>query len=568
MASSFNPSRVPTSTASPASSMSYLWFLWSFVLVLILDVAGAKGTIPANQQFPLLNLGLAAALAVIWHRGWKMAPGVALAALLSAALRGLGWWGAPIYAGGLIAGVAAAHGLLKLFAFDYRLRNITHVLVLALLAGPVGSFVTALCHSFLAHPAVAGGLVTCFLANWLAGWTGILMMTPFIFSLSSEYFERWNPARVREWLLVNLMLVTSLIVMMSYLTINDQLRYPLAYLALPCIFWTSWRFGTAGAALANLFVGAVTSLCAQSGYGPFSNDNGIMVLILAWGFLGFHGLVALLLAAFTDERRVEIVKQRQRAQFLRRLLDQLPCGVLLKDIADKPLLVNRRWFQFFGQSEGTEEDQLRHQSSIEPFWRERELTLLQNLGEISREETDSVDFENHPVELLLTKQAAYFEERGERLLMVVADDISSGRGSLAEARETLARVRETLSVAEVGFWEWHIPTSTIRFDAEFSKLSGLPETPEGLPVTVWQDGIHPDDRAQFQHDMLQHLHHQAELFATRFRFRRGDKWIWLVVRGRVVEQDVRKLGVRMIGTLQHARATVVPLPDPNATAKK
>jgi hypothetical protein len=44
--------------------------------------------------------------------------------------------------------------------------------------------------------------------------------------------------------------------------------------------------------------------------------------------------------------------------------------------------------------------------------------------------------------------------------------------------------------------------------------------------------------------------------------------MWLVVRGRVVEQDVRKLGVRMIGTLQEARATVLPLPDPNAPAPK
>jgi len=41
------------------------------------------------------------------------------------------------------------------------------------------------------------------------------------------------------------------------------------------------------------------------------------------------------------------------------------------------------------------------------------------------------------VELLFTKQAAYFDERGERLLMVVVDDISSGRASLREARATL-----------------------------------------------------------------------------------------------------------------------------------
>jgi PAS domain-containing protein len=276
----------------------------------------------------------------------------------------------------------------------------------------------------------------------------------------------------------------------------------------------------------------------------------------------------LLLAAFTDERRLELVQQRQRARFLRQLLDELPCGILLKDITDKPLLVNRRWFQFYGKAGGTEEDQLRHQKSVEAFWRGRELTLLQNLGDVLREETESTDFEGRRLELLLTKQAAYFDERGERLLMVVADDISSGRASLRESRETLERTRAALAVAEVGLWDWHIPSGVIHFDAVFAKLTGLSEKLEEIPVPEWQNNIHPEDRHQFQHDMLSHMHHQAELFATRFRYQRQDRWVWLVVRGRIVEKDSRNLGVRMIGTLQHARATVTPLPDPNSAVAK
>jgi PAS domain-containing protein len=373
---------------------------------------------------------------------------------------------------------------------------------------------------------------------------------------------------VREWLLVNLLLVGSLLIMLQYLNVGDQLRYPLAYLALPCLFWTAWRFGTAGAALANLLMAIITALGAQEGLGPFAGNEEMLVLLPAWAFLMFHGMVALLLAAFTDERRIELAKQRQRAKFLRQLLDELPCGVLLKDITDKPLLVNRRWFQLYGRAGGTEEDQLKHQKSVEATWRGRELSLLQNLGEVLREETESTDFEGRRVELLLTKQAAYFEERSERLLMVVADDISSGRASLRELRHTLERTKASLAVAEVGLWDWHIPSGIIRFDKEFSKLTGVPEKAEGIPVPVWQENIHPDDRHQFQHDMLQHLHHQAELFATRFRFQREGRWVWLVVRGRIVEKDSRNLGVRMIGTLQHARATVTPLPDPNVGAAK
>jgi PAS domain-containing protein len=445
------------------------------------------------------------------------------------------------------------------------------VLVLAFLAAPAAAFVAGILGAVL--PDLVSGISfgmawKHMLAKWLAGWVGILLLTPFLLSLSAEYFKRWNPARMWEWVLINLSLVASLLLMMSYLSAGggEQHWFPLAYVSLPFVFWTAWRFGPAGAALANVFVGGVTALCASQNLGPFASAGGLVVMLLAWTFLGFHGLIALLLAAVTDERRIELLQQRQRSRFLRQVLEQLPCGVLIKDVGDKPVLVSRRWFQLLGRDGGTEEDQWQQQQSVDAFWRSRELALLQNLGEVWREEAEAVDYKGRPVELLFTKQAAYFDERGERLLMVVVDDISSGRASLRELRVTMARVRETLAVAEVGLWEWHIPTGIIRFDAQFGKLAGIPERPEGLSVQVWQDGMFFEDRAEFQRAMLSHLHHQAELFAARFRFRRGEEWVWLIVRGRVVEQDVRKLGIRMLGTLQEARATVTPLPDPNLPA--
>ncbi len=564
-----NPPKTPVAdqtAAMAAGPIPYLWLLWSFALVLALDQIGRDATVPAHQHFPLLNFGLAAALAVIWQQGWKALPAILAAGFASAALSHFGWIGIPLYAAGLGCGAAAGRSLLDLTGFDSRLRSAADVLTLAVLAGPAASVINAFSLAFL--PGAAGGEDTGsfplrFLAQWLAGWTGTMMLTPFIFSLGVDYFRRWNATRVREWLLVNLLLIGSLLVMMRNLNASDVALYPLAYLALPCVFWTAWRFGTSGAALANLLLGIITALCAKEGLGPFAGTGGMLVLLPAWVFLLFHGLVALLLAAFTDERRQELMQQRQRAHFLRQLLDELPMGVLLKDITDKPLLVNRRWFQFYGKAGGTEEDQLKHQSSVDAFWRGRELTLLQNLGEVLREETESTDFEGRKLELLLTKQAAYFDERKERLLMVVADDISTGRASLREARETIDRMRATLAVAEVGLWDWNIPAGMIRFDAEFSKLTGFPERPEGISVQDWQNGIHPEDRQLFQHDMLQHMHHQSELLATRFRFQRDGKWTWLVVRGRIVEKDSRKLGMRMIGTMQHLRATVQALPDPN-----
>ncbi len=553
--------------APTAGAMPYVWFLSSALLVLALDQATEYGTVPFKGTHPLMDLGLAGAVAVLWVRGMKIWPAVALAGLASGFWGvqhqfGVRWLSVPLYAAGLVGGGVTARFVLAKCGFDSRLRNVTDVLALAILAAPLAALAAAVPPILVTHDWPKA-LRACF-AECFSGWIGILMLTPFLLSLGAEYFQRWNPARIWEWLLINLLLVACLLLMMTHLGDGDQRWFPLAYLALPCVFWSAWRFGPPGAALANIFVGEITALCAWQGIGPFEGSPRLLTLLLAWSFLGFHGLIALLLAALTDERRVELGQQRQRARFLRQVLEELPCGILLKDVADKPVFVNRRWFQLFGRVAGNEEDQLRHQQSTDAFWRGRELALLQNLGELLREEANSRDPKGRPLELLLSKQAAYFEERGERLLMVVANDLTGGRTSLGELRATVARMQETLAVAEVSMWEWNIPMGLIRFDAQFSRLTGLPERPEGLSVVDWQTGIHEEDRAQFQSDMLRHLHHQAELFATRFRYKRTDGWVWLVVRGRVVEKDVRDLGIRMIGTLQEARATVLPLPDPNA----
>ncbi len=355
-----NPSKTPKGeqpTVMAAGPIPYLWLLWAFILVLALDQVGRDATVPAHQHFPLLNLGLAAALAVIWQQGWKALPAIFAAALASAALNHFGWIGIPLYALGLTGGAAAGRILLELTGFDSRLRSASDVLTLAVLVGPSASITAAFAMALMpvaANVEDTGSFPLKFLAQWLAGWTGTMMMAPFFFSLGVDYFRRWNATRVREWLLVNLLLVGSLLVMMKQLNSSDVALYPLAYLALPCVFWTAWRFGTSGAALANLLMGIITALCAKEGLGPFAGTGGILVLLPAWVFLLFHGLVALLLAAFTDERRQELMQQRQRARFLRQLLDELPLGVLLKGHhRQAPLLVNRRWFQFYGKAGGT-----------------------------------------------------------------------------------------------------------------------------------------------------------------------------------------------------------------------
>jgi len=60
----------------------------------------------------------------------------------------------------------------------------------------------------------------------------------------------------------------------------------------------------------------------------------------------------------------------------------------------------------------------------------------------------------------------------------------------------------------------------IRFDAQFGKLAGFRAAGRAVGASLAGRDVFRGS-AEFQRAMLSHLHHQAELFAARFRFRRA-----------------------------------------------
>jgi diguanylate cyclase (GGDEF)-like protein/PAS domain S-box-containing protein len=120
--------------------------------------------------------------------------------------------------------------------------------------------------------------------------------------------------------------------------------------------------------------------------------------------------------------------------------------------------------------------------------------------------------------------------------------------ALAESEQRLAL---TVAGANLGTWDWHVPSGRVVFNARLSEMLGY--TPEEFPphVSSWQQLIHPDDVARVEAALLPHLAAETAQYACEHRLRhKAGHWVWVLDAGRVVERDAGGEAVRMVGIHQ------------------
>jgi len=114
------------------------------------------------------------------------------------------------------------------------------------------------------------------------------------------------------------------------------------------------------------------------------------------------------------------------------------------------------------------------------------------------------------------------------------------------------RMELALSGAELGMWDWDIPSDRLVVNERWADMLG--RLPEDLPTTSqeWVELIHPDERDAVRAHLRHHLEsEEADLFETEYRLRRSDgTWAWILVRGKVLEHGESGAPVRMAGTHQ------------------
>ncbi len=133
-----------------------------------------------------------------------------------------------------------------------------------------------------------------------------------------------------------------------------------------------------------------------------------------------------------------------------------------------------------------------------------------------------------------------------RVEVVGVDEIAQLGGNINSLLETLQTSFRNLAQSEEryglvaagvndGLWDWNLATGEVLYSARWFSLLGCDRGETVAGVEIWQERVHPDDRARVQAKLEKHLSGTSEFFEDEHRLRaeNGD-YLWMLVRGKSV----------------------------------
>ncbi|HEY9111964.1 MAG TPA: diguanylate cyclase, partial [Rhodanobacteraceae bacterium] len=111
-----------------------------------------------------------------------------------------------------------------------------------------------------------------------------------------------------------------------------------------------------------------------------------------------------------------------------------------------------------------------------------------------------------------------------------------------------SRLRQALWGSGDEFWDWNLVHGTILRLGPDGTPGGHHE--QSVPADEWRRTmVHPDDLANLDHALAEHLAGRTEHFEVEHRVRgRDDEWTWVVSRGKIIERDAEGKPLRVCGT--------------------
>ncbi|OWY28564.1 EAL domain-containing protein [Herbaspirillum robiniae] len=120
-----------------------------------------------------------------------------------------------------------------------------------------------------------------------------------------------------------------------------------------------------------------------------------------------------------------------------------------------------------------------------------------------------------------------------------------------EARhiEITERMELAVSGANLGLWDWHIPSDVRRVDARSNAILGYaPECQFDAPGE-WRSLVNPEHMDALDHALRLHLADSSHSFEAEYQMRHKDgHWVWIQCRGKLVQRDAQGRPLRMVGT--------------------
>ena len=145
--------------------------------------------------------------------------------------------------------------------------------------------------------------------------------------------------------------------------------------------------------------------------------------------------------------------------------------------------------------------------------------------------------------------APLFDEEGRVTQMVALGvDISKRKKTEDALRYSEEKLEMAMQGAELGLWEWDIPTGTVAFSKRWSNILGYPGEEKLSCYEAWEALIHPEDLPTTLVALNTHLDGDTPFFEAEYRaISKNTEWKWILGRGKVVARDADGQALRVIG---------------------
>ncbi len=287
-----------------------------FVLHLIVAslgyfVAGKLGQ--ATSSIRSSNLGpvwpaYGVAVAAFIAYGYRIWPAIAASAFIVAVEGSVGYPAAAGQAAGAtIAAATATYLLRRIRGFDpalSRLRDAIGLMVFGAFGSALISASIGVTSMYMTGIQPYRGVESAWLIYWLGDSTGVLLVTPLVFTA-----RRLLDIRSRtKWLeLIALVLLLSVACFMVFGGSLISVRLDvLAFVELPFVIWGAINFGIGGATLSIFLIATLATILTAMGLGPFAVHTPLVNGVLLDVLFAVFAVSGLTLAAVIAEReRVE-----------------------------------------------------------------------------------------------------------------------------------------------------------------------------------------------------------------------------------------------------------------------
>ncbi len=165
--------------------------------------------------------------------------------------------------------------------------------------------ITSLCISGL---VTLGDYGLSWVTWWLASALAHLIFTPTLL-LWKDFRQTYQQKKLAE-----IVGVLSLFLLISWIAFIQS--YPLAYMLLPVLIWTVFRFGKFPSSLLVSLISLIAILSTSQGYGLYVKNSPNASLLILQSFIAVFSLTSLILSAILDERTAAQLSLKQAMESL------------------------------------------------------------------------------------------------------------------------------------------------------------------------------------------------------------------------------------------------------------